>query len=182
MELRAETIIDAPADAVWAVLGTRFGEIAVWAAPINASAIDGEASVGAVRTCQFAGFGPFKPGIVKEQLRSFDQKSRTLEYVAIDGLPSFAEHAVNHFSVHALSDARCTVRSYATLELRGPMRIFGWLVRRRLQKVGSQVLEELRHYVEHGRPHVRKLQSTASASQSAYSGPSPDVATRSSTR
>jgi hypothetical protein len=178
MELRAETIIDAPADAVWAVLGTRFGGIGEWATPISVSAMDGEACVGAIRTCHFTGFGPFKPGTVKEQLTAFDPESRTLAYVAIDGLPKFAEQAVNHFSVQALGDERCVVRSYATLELRGPMRIFGWRVRRRLEKVGSQVLDELRYYVEHGRPHTRKLQST----HMAYSGPSSDIATGSSTR
>jgi hypothetical protein len=124
------------------------------------------------------GFGPFKPGTVREQLTAFDPQSRTLAYVAIDGLPPFAGRAVNHFSVQALSDTRCAVRSYATLELRGPMRIFGWLVRRRLERVGSQVLAELAYFVEHGRPHARKLQST----NPTYSGSSFDVATRPFTR
>jgi hypothetical protein len=144
--------------------------------------VNGEACIGAVRTCQFTGFGPFKPGTVKEQLTEFDPQAMTLAYVAIDGLPAFAERAVNHFSVHALSDDRCLVRSRATMELRGPMRMFGWFVKLRLQRAGSQVLDELRHYVERGRPHARKLQSAASAAQTTYSGPSSDIATRTSTR
>jgi hypothetical protein len=89
MELRLETIIDTPADAGWAVLGTRFGGICEWAAPINASKLDGEARVAAVRTCELSGFGPFKPGTVKEQLTEFDPQTMTLAYVAIDGLPTF---------------------------------------------------------------------------------------------
>jgi hypothetical protein len=182
MELRAETIIHAPANAVWAALGTRFGRIDEWAAPIAASKMDGEAHVGAVRTCQFTGIGPFKPGIVQEQLTEFDAETMNLAYVAVDGLPTFAEGAVNRFSVHALSDDRCLVRSQATMQLRGPMRMFSWLVRHRLERVGSQVLDELRYFVERGRPSPRKLQSAARAAQTTYSGASPDVATRSSTR
>jgi hypothetical protein len=85
MELRAETIIHAPASAVWALLGTRFGRIDEWAAPVSASKMDREACVGVVRTCQFTGFGPFKPGIVQEQLTEFDPETMHLTYVAIDG-------------------------------------------------------------------------------------------------
>jgi hypothetical protein len=62
MELRAETMIDAQADAVWAVLGASFGRIDVWAAPISLSAMDGEACVGAVRTCHFKRLRPVQAG------------------------------------------------------------------------------------------------------------------------
>jgi hypothetical protein len=67
------------------VLGTRFGRIDEWAAPVSASKMDGEACLGAVRTCQFTGFGPFNPGIVKEQLTEFDPETMHLTYVAIGG-------------------------------------------------------------------------------------------------
>jgi Polyketide cyclase / dehydrase and lipid transport len=157
VDLRAEVVIDAPAAAAWAVLGERFGQIGEWAAPITSSCLDGEAMVGATRTCHFAGFGPFKAGTLTERLVEFDPGAMTLAYESVDGMPSFVKSARNRWTVQPRSAASCLVRTHATLELQGPVRLLQFVVRRRLQADGARVLDELRYQVEHGRPHPRKL-------------------------
>ena len=157
VDLRAEVVIDAPAAAAWAVLGERFGQIGEWAAPITSSGVDGELTVGAIRTCQFSGFGPFKPGVIRERLIEFDTPSMTLAYESVEGMPSFVKSARNRWTVEPRSAASCVVRTHATLELRGPLRLLQFVVARRLQADGARVLDELRYQVEHGRPHPRKL-------------------------
>jgi hypothetical protein len=166
MDLRAEVIIHAPAPVVWAVLGERFGQISQWAAPITSSALAGPPGVGAVRTCHIAGFGPIKPGAIKERLIAFDPEARSFTYAAIDGLPGFVKRAINRWSVHARGERLCLVRTHAALELRGPMRSLGFYLERRLQADGSRALDELRHYIEEGRPHPRKLRAVAQAIES----------------
>ena len=110
MELRAEIMINAPADAAWAVVGEGFGQIGQWAVPITASSMDGELAIGAIRTCQVASFGPFAPGVVEERLMVFDPNAMSLEYDSTAGLPAFVRSAVNRWSVHAQSEMTCLVR------------------------------------------------------------------------
>jgi hypothetical protein len=119
--------------------------------------VDGEPAVGAIRTCQIAGFGPFKAGTIKERLVTFDPAGMSLAYESSEGMPSFIQKAINRWSVHPETEATCLVRTHATLELRGPLRLLQFLLERRLQADGARVLEELRYQVEHGRPHPRKL-------------------------
>jgi hypothetical protein len=109
MDLRAEIAIDAPAGAVWALLGERFGQIGEWAAPITSSCVDGQPAVGAVRTCRIAGFGPFKPGTIKERLVAFERDARRLAYESTKGLPGFVKSAINRWSVHSTTEASCVV-------------------------------------------------------------------------
>lgn len=157
MELNGEVIINAPAHAAWAVLGICWGHIGRWAAPITASSLDGEPCAGAVRTCHIARFGPVPPGIIKERLLAFDSDAMSFAYESIEGMPRFIEGAVNRWSVHALGDGQCVVRSRATVRLRGPMVLLGFLLERSFRANGARVLDELRHRVEHGSPHPRKV-------------------------
>jgi hypothetical protein len=157
VELRVAAEIAAPAAAAWRVLGERFGQVGEWATPIIASSLDGEPAVGAVRTCRVSAFGPIAPGEVKERLVAFDAAAMSLAYEAAAGMPRFIASAVNRWSVQPLGEARCLVRSHATVELRGPMALLGFALTRRMEAEGARVLEELRHMVEHGRPHTRKV-------------------------
>jgi len=157
MELVAEVDIDAPAREAWMVLGERFAHIGEWATPITTSSLQGEPCVGAVRICQIARFGPVAPGTIHERLTAFDPATMSFEYESIQGMPAFIQRAVNRWSVHARGDGLSTVRSHATLELRGPIRLLGFLLAWRMRAGGRRVLDELKHQIEHGRPHPRKL-------------------------
>lgn len=157
MEIRAEVVIDAPAQAAWALIGDQFGEIGQWAAPIVRSSVDSQPGPGAIRTCQIAKFGPFPAGSIKERLLVFDPAAMTLTYESVEGMPSFVSRAVNRWSVHAESAARCVVRTHATLVLNGPIRMLAPLLKLKLRADGARVLSELRYRVEYGRPHPRKL-------------------------
>lgn len=161
MNLRAEVIIDAPSTAAWAVLGERFAHIDQWAGPITTSTFDGELGLGAVRTCHFLGFGPVAPGVVRERLIDFDPERLTLAYESIDGMPQFIQKAVNRWSVEAIGQTRCLVRSRATLKLRGPIVLVSLLFRWRMQVNAARVLDELRYQVERGQPHPRKARTRA---------------------
>ena len=157
MDLNGEVVINAPANAAWVVLGDCWGHIGRWAAPITSSLLDGEPGMGAVRTCHIARFGPVAPGIIKERLLTFDAATMSFAYQSIEGMPRFIKSAVNRWSVHSLDDGRCVVRSHATVELRGLMALLGFLLQRSFKANGARVLDELRHRVEHGSPHPRKV-------------------------
>jgi hypothetical protein len=159
MDLRADIMIEAPSAAAWAVIGERFASIDEWAGPITTSTLDGELGPGAVRTCRLAGFGPLAPGVIRERLIDFDPQHMTLAYESIDGMPQFIQKAMNRWSVHAIGETRCLVRSRATLKLRGPIVLVSLLFRWRMQVNAARVLDELRHHVERGQPHQSKART-----------------------
>jgi len=141
------------------VLGERFADIGEWAVPITASSLDGTLGRGAVRTCRTACFGPVPAGTIKERLLDFDPDAMSFAYEAIGGMPGFMADAVNRWSVHPLDGQRCLARTHATLTLRGPAALLGFMLNRKLRADGSRVLDELRYRVEHGRPHPRKVRA-----------------------
>ena len=80
MEVRAELLIDAPAEDAWVVVGERFGQIRGVGVSHHRVVLDGPPAVGRVRTCQVAGFGPIAAGVIKERLIRFDPDARSLSY------------------------------------------------------------------------------------------------------
>lgn len=165
MELRNEIVIEAPAERVWHALGERFMHVSEWAAPIHASCPVGppEPGVGVTRSCSIAPFGPVKAGVVKERLTRFDRAAMALEYEALEGLPSFLGHATNRWSVDRIEESRSLLRIHATLTVTGPMVLFGCVIKWQLEAGGAKVAEELKYFIENGRPHPRKVAATASA-------------------
>jgi hypothetical protein len=159
MDLRGELIVNALARQAWTILCERFADIGEWAAPITASRRARKPRVGGARTCHTARFGPVPAGTIQERLIVYDPDAMSLTCEAIDGMPSFFERAINRWSMHPLDDERCLVRTHATVTLRGPIVLLGFLLKCRLQSDGARVLDELRHRVEHGRPHPRKVEA-----------------------
>jgi hypothetical protein len=150
MEMRAEVVINAPAEDAWVVVGERFGEIGEWASAITESVMDGPPAVGQVRTCQVAGFGPIAAGVITERLTGFDPEARSVSYEAAAGMPWFIAGAVSRWSVHAGPGGACMVRIHATLTLRRAARPLSPGLRWRMRADTRRVLAELRLRVETG--------------------------------
>lgn len=167
MEMRAQVRIEADPGSAWDVVGERFGQVAQWATPILTSRLvtdplttadDGTAepspAEGTARVCGIGGFGPFPEGEIVERLTVFDRKARRLEYRAVRGMPRMVRSAVNRWSVHTVpgDDSSCVVRVHATLRLAwwaAPMApVMAW----QLHRGAREVLQDLRHQVETGRP------------------------------
>jgi hypothetical protein len=170
MEMRAELVINAPAEDAWVVVGERFGDIGEWASAITESIMDGPPAVGRVRTCQVAGFGPIAAGVVKERLIEFDPQARSLSYEAAAGMQWFIAGAVSRWSVHAGPGSSCTVRIHATLTLRLAARVLSPALRWRMRADTRRALAELRHRVEAG-PAARATVASPGSGGSPFCGP-----------
>lgn len=159
MDIQLHLDIDAGASQVWEVLGHRFMSVGEWAAPISHSCAIGDSppAPGVERECHTVGMGPVAPGTVRERLTAFDAKLRTLSYEAAGGMPSFIAGAVNRWSVDESGPHRSQVRMHATFTVRGPIRLFTPLIRWQMRREARLVLLDLKHYVEHGTPHPRKV-------------------------
>ena len=176
--MRAAVTVDATPDQVWEVVGERFGDVAQWATPILTSRLVSESpqaggavgqvpeqvpAEGVARVCGIGGFGPFPAGEITERLTVFDRSVRRLEYRAVRGMPPMLRSAVNRWSVHPVPGAhdRCVVRVHATLRLRWWAAPFGPVMAWQLHRGARGVLQELRRWVEGGRPRSDGTDSRA---------------------
>jgi hypothetical protein len=93
---------------------------------------------------------------VEETIVAYNEATRTLSYVGA-GLPAFVAEARNRWEVTPIDDHHARVRLDATVQTRG---ILGQLLavpfRLWARRSGARMLDDLKHYVEHGRPSPHK--------------------------
>jgi polyketide cyclase/dehydrase/lipid transport protein len=157
MRVAVETTIDAPADAVWQIVGPRFADIGQWASAIRSSRAahaepsDRTAPVDG-RVCET---GLRIAPRVTETIVAYDDAARTLTYEG-DGLPAFVTLARNRWRVTAIAPGRCVLSLDATVELRGAARILAPALRVQFRREGRRLARDLKHYAERGEPSARK--------------------------
>jgi Polyketide cyclase / dehydrase and lipid transport len=157
--LARSAIIDAPADTVWEVVADQFDRIGDWATAIADSAAcpAGNPVADAPVPGRVCHTGIALVPEVTETIVAFDQPARTLVYEATAGMPAFVTRARNRWQVAAAGDARAQVSLAADLQVRG---LLGWLARWwllvQVGRTGRHLLDDLRHYCEHGTASPRK--------------------------
>jgi len=154
--LSTSIIVEAPAEAVWDVVGRRFDRIGEWATAIAAStalATGSDRKTGSGRTCTT---GIRLVPHVTETIVDYDEARRTLTYEAT-GLPRFVAVARNTWTVVPLGGRRSRVEIEARFTTRGLVgRLFGWAILIQARRAGRQLAGDLRHFVEDGAPSARK--------------------------
>jgi hypothetical protein len=98
---------------------------------------------------------------VAETIVAYDGDNRTLTYVA-SGLPHFVRAAHNRWQVTPAGPHRARARFAGVLETRGPAGpLLALPMRLRLGYETRAVLDDLKHYAEHGTPSARKRRRLA---------------------
>lgn len=136
-QIRQDIVIDAPPEKVWTVLGERFGDVALWAGSVHASAM----ITPELRECQTI------LGTVHERLLEFDPRTRCLEYEAVEG-PKWFRRATNRWCVDDLGEGRSRVRMHARIALK-PVYGHGMMLLSapRMLRL-SRSVSDLKRYVE----------------------------------
>ena len=151
--------IAAPADQVWEVVAGRFDAIGEWATAIPASAACSvpQPVAGAPVPGRVCHTGIALVPEVTETVVGYDAAARTLTYEATAGMPAFVTLARNRWQVTAESDQRARVAFVAELQVRGPLGgLARWWLLTQAGRTGRHLLEDLKHFVEHGTPSPRK--------------------------
>lgn len=142
--------IDAPAAAVWEVIGPQFGDVGRWARAVQASTAVGEVGeAGSGRRCDVSA-----PGFdaVTEELLTYDEQARSLSYLASAGMPRFVRSATNAWRVRPRPGGGSRFDMQAHLELTGTARLLTPGLAAYLWGVGRLTARDLQVYVETGRP------------------------------
>jgi hypothetical protein len=183
-ELSTEFVMAAPADAVWDVIGRRFDRIGEWATAIPASTgLPSPAGTITVQAAPQLPTGRLIAGApvagrvcttgvrlvprVTETLVAYHETNRTLTYEA-SGLPAFVITARNTWTVTPLDERRCRVTLRARFVTRGLLGHLGrWVILAQVGRTSRYLADDLRHYVETGRPSPRKQRQLRRAARRA---------------
>jgi len=163
MYVTEQVTINAPAAQVWHVLAENYATVGAWASAIAHSTVNDDVADGAVGRVCHTDFGQ-----LKETVTQFDEHTGTFAYHA-DGMPFFVREAGNTWTVrpHSADTTVVDMRLEMTF-----MPIIGRLMqpimRRQMQHTARDFVEELKHYVETGQIHPRKLAAQAKAAKKGH--------------
>lgn len=173
-KLTNHVIIEAPPEAVWEVVAHQFDRIGEWATaiPLSAAGTPQRSAVDAPVAGRVCRTGVRMVPEAAETIVAYDEAGRTLTYEATAGLPGFVTVARNRWEVMGLGTRRARVAFEAQIEVRGLLgRLTWWLLVAQLGRTGRYVLDDLKHYVEHGEPSPRKQRQLRRASARAGARP-----------
>ncbi|MEM7624321.1 MAG: SRPBCC family protein [Planctomycetota bacterium] len=166
MRIKRQVRINASAAEVWRVLGTEFDSVHHWASSVSHSAARTQGRpIGnapcAGRTCQ-TDLGPFTETIIE-----YDDQRLAVAYEAQgDKMPFFVKRLTNRWAVSG-STTSCTVEMDMNADLMLPFIVMSPMMKMQMGKIATFAVEELKHYVEHGEPHPRKVEATRKSKQKA---------------
>jgi hypothetical protein len=93
-----------------------------------------------------------------QELDVFDSTTHALSYHITKGAPSIAKHASAVWSLNSDEANKTTVVLVFNLETKG---VLGFLmtplIKKGIGKSATEIAEELKYYVENGKPHPRKV-------------------------
>ena len=155
MEFKKEIIIEQPISQVWEVLGNQFGDAYKWASGLNHSKSFGTPQIEAAhcnnRACELP------TGNIKEVLRKFDPENFILEYEVIEGFPFFVDTAINNWQLSSIGSNKTKVNMHLVVKTKGFVgAVMGPMMKLQLNKQIATIPQDLKHYVETGKPSPHK--------------------------
>ena len=159
MEIKKEIVINRPADEVWEVLGNQFSAAHKWARSLKHSEGYGEPQLQHAhcnnRACDTT------QGKIKEVIKSFDPNHYKLSYEVIEGFPFFVKSGVNTWQLTP-QGSTTKVNVHLVIQTGG---IFGMvmapMMKIQMNSLLEGVMQDLKHYVEMGKPSPTKAKELA---------------------
>ena len=169
MFVKTQIEVNAPIDAVWAVVAHDFFGADKWAASLDLSQArtdvgpgpSGSGLVSNGRACATT------LGDVSETITHYDEAAKTLSYSAVaPSMPFFVKGLKNTWTLTPKGKGKTTVGTNIEVAL---MRIIGDMMspmmKMQMGKLMRETMEELKFYIEEGKPHPRKVRAIQKAKQ-----------------
>jgi hypothetical protein len=156
MIIKKEISINKSIQDVWEVLGNQFGEISVWSSLIKESKVYGDSKIKGLNY-SIRETNTVK-GITKQEMTSFNPEQHSLSYKALSGTPSFIKGVNAKWFLSKLNDNSTQLTMSAAIETKGIMGIvLGPVVKIKFGKLGDELMDDLKYYLENGSPHPRNF-------------------------
>ena len=155
MEFTKQIIVNASAEKVWDVLGKDFANIGVWSTAVAHSSVNNEAArvnnspVGG-RVCDTV-FGK-----VSEEFTAYDDEKKSLSFKGVIKSKMF-KSLISTNEVTSIDENTAEVKITPHVELTFIGTLMSPMIKMQLSKTLDQVLDDLKYYVENGKPSPAKL-------------------------
>lgn len=157
IKVEIEKVISAPAEEVWRIVAHKFDAIGSWATAVPESrplppGTNGDAAAGRVCETQVPGFNA-----ITETITYYDENGKRFGYEAAAGNPWFVQRAENNWHVIPTEAGKSLIKIRGRIVLNPVIGIFMRpFLNRQLRKISAQTIDELKFFIENGRPHPRK--------------------------
>ncbi|MEM6699234.1 MAG: SRPBCC family protein [Bacteroidota bacterium] len=155
VEVKKSIYIDAAKEVLWKITAEDFTEVDKWISGVNLAESTGEVKtgMGAARSCtpSYKGFSKTTEKIVDFQPTDF------FTYQIVEGMPKMVAHATNTWT-HVAKGEGTELTMHVKMEVQGLMgAIMKGPMKKRMNVVIQDALEELKVYAETGNLHERKV-------------------------
>ena len=151
MHVRLEKKINAPAALVWRWLGPEFANIDRWASFVKTStelaSADAPAGMVVAPSAPVAGRETTTKATLQEFITAYSDERQTLTFDAA-GLPPIVHHGRNVQSVRDDGDGTSTLIFEIDFVFKGPFKMLGPLMRRRMASSLGGVQDDLKAHAE----------------------------------
>ena len=157
MKFTKQISINASAEKVWDILGRDFANIGVWStavshsvandklAPVNNSPVGG-------RLCDT------RFGKISEEFTAYDETQKTFSFKGVFDSKLF-KNLTNTVNLTSIDENTTEVKITPEIELSWIGTLMSPMIKMQLNKALDQLLDDLKYYVENGKPSPSKLAS-----------------------
>jgi hypothetical protein len=95
-----------------------------------------------------------------QELDEVDPHNYKLAYHISKGVPRIAKSALGDWSLSKVSKEQTSLNVHFILETKGLLGfVMSPIISSKIRKASTEIAEELKYYLENGKPHPRKLES-----------------------
>ena len=157
MNFTKQISINASADKVWDVLGRDFANMGVWATPVTHSVANNEIAkvnnspVGG-RVCETS------VGKISEEFIAYDDEKKTYSFRGVFDSKMF-KSVISSAQVTSVNENTAIAKITPDIKLSFIGILMYPMIKMQLSKLIDQILDDLKYYVENGKPSPIKLAS-----------------------
>ena len=152
IQAKSALMINKDIDSVWEVMGNQFAEVHIWSSNFSDSKPEGTPKLSNVDYLHRATVT--ERGVTLQELDEFDPQNYRLSYHISKGAPSIAAKAYATWSLYPeeSGNTKVVLKFFIeTTSFKG--RLLSLLIKKKIKSAGDTIAEELKHYLETGKPH-----------------------------
>ncbi|MDB4286150.1 SRPBCC family protein [bacterium] len=155
---KEEVLIEKDIEAVWEVMGSQYAQVHLWSSNFKASKPGGKPKLPGLDYLHRA--TQTTRGETLQELDEFDPVHHSLSYHITKGAPKIAKEASGIWSLKSMGPEKTRVVLEFHMATKGVLGLVMIpLIKKNIGKAAAQIGEELKYYMEKGKPHPRKVAS-----------------------